>query len=40
MLIGLVIDESSVVIFYGQAGAVVWMLGTGVAMLVEGGRGR
>ena len=40
MLIGLVVDESSVVIFYGQAGAVVWILGAGVAMLVEVGRGR
>ena len=39
MLIGLIVDETSVVIFYGQAGAVVWMLGTGVAMLLEG-RGR
>jgi hypothetical protein len=39
MVIGLVVDESSVVIFYGQAGAVVWMLGTGVAMLLDG-RGR
>jgi hypothetical protein len=39
MLIGLVVDESSVVIFYGQAGAVVWMLGAGVTMLVDG-RGR
>lgn len=40
MLIGVVVDEASVVIFYGQAGAVVWMLGTGVAMLIEGGRRR
>jgi hypothetical protein len=39
MLIGLVVDESSVVIFYGQAGVVVWMLATGVGMLVDG-RGR
>ena len=40
MLIGLVVDESSVVIFYGQAGAVVWLLATGVGMLLEGGRRR
>jgi hypothetical protein len=39
MVIGLVVDESSVVIFYGQAGVVVWMLMTGVAMLLDG-RGR
>jgi len=39
MLIGLVIDETSVVIFYGQGGAVVWMLAVGVAMLTDG-RGR
>ena len=39
MVIGVAVDEASVVIYYGQAGAVVWMLGTGVAMLVDG-RGR
>jgi hypothetical protein len=39
MLIGLVVDESSLVIFYGQAVAVVWMLATGVGMLLDG-RGR
>lgn len=38
MLIGVVVDESSVVIFYGQAGVVVWMLGTGVALLLDGRR--
>jgi len=40
MVIGVAVDEASVVIYYGQAGAVVWMLGTGVAMLVGDGRGR
>ena len=40
MLIGLVVAESSVVIFYGQAGAVVWMLAVGLGMLLEGGRRR
>ncbi len=39
MLIGLVVDESSVVIFYGQAGAVVWLFAAGVGMLLES-RGR
>jgi hypothetical protein len=38
MAIGVAVDEASVVIYYGQAGAVVWMLGTGVAMLVDGRR--
>jgi hypothetical protein len=38
MVIGVAVDEASVVIYYGQAGAVVWMLGTGVAMLVDGRR--
>lgn len=40
MLIGVVVDEASVVIFYGQAGAVVWMLAVGVGMLIGGGRRR
>lgn len=40
MLIGVVVDEASVVIFYGQAGAVVWMLAVGVGMLIDGGRRR
>jgi hypothetical protein len=40
MAIGVAVDEASVVIYYGQAGAVVWMLGTGVAMLLDGRDGR
>ena len=40
LVIGLVVDEASVVIFYGQAGAVVWMFAAGVGMLVGDGRGR
>ncbi len=40
VVIGLVVDEASVVIFYGQAGVVVWLLTIGVAMLQGGGRGR
>lgn len=39
MVIGLVVPETSVVIFYGQAAAVVWMLAVGVGMLLDG-RGR
>ena len=38
MVIGLVVDETSVVIFDGQAGALVWMVGTGVALLLDGRR--
>ncbi|HTH64204.1 MAG TPA: hypothetical protein VL563_05950 [Gemmatimonadales bacterium] len=39
MVIGVAVDEASVVIYYGQAGVVVWMAAMGVALLVDG-RGR
>lgn len=34
VVIGVVVDESSVVIYYGQAAVVVWMAAVGIAMLV------
>jgi hypothetical protein len=38
MVIGVVVNETSVVIFYGQAAIVAWMAAAGVVMLGDGRR--